>query len=186
MKTCSPILMILLFCFVTLIVPGTTQKGSDLAAEVQSAAKLILSRSPKTEDVHKSMIALIDAVCKIADQDTRLPAGFRGKMQEASRSFAQNRIGRESEASLKAAYQVLHGGQAFAFPEGAREIEVIRRIAREYIDRSIREIESGRSDQAARDILSFVLLVVTPVRDRPGIWATPPNHLPWTWISIWK
>src|SRR4030042_3047307 len=113
MKLRTPILMTILFFCVTLSPTGPTQKSSGLAAEVQPAAKLLLTGSPKTEDVHKSLIALIDAVCKIADQDTKLPAGFRGKMQEASKSFAQNRIGPESEASLKAAYRTLSGGKEF-------------------------------------------------------------------------
>src|SRR4030042_3896732 len=152
MKLRTPILMTILFFCVTLSPTGPTQKSSGLAAEVQSAAKLLLTGSPKTEDVHKSLIALIDAVCKIADQDSKLPAGFRGKMKEASRTFAGNRIGPESEHALKAAYQILHGGKAFTFPEGVREIEEVSRIARGYIDRSVREIENGQSDQAARDI----------------------------------
>jgi len=163
MKLRIPILISILFFFVISSSAGAAQKRSGLAAEVQSAAKLLLSGSPKTEDVHQSLSALIDAVCMIADQDTKLPAGFRGKMQEASRTFAGNRIGPESESALKAAYRTLHGGKEFAFPEGVREIEEITRIAREHIDRSVGEIEAGQSGQAADEILSFVLLVVTPV-----------------------
>ena len=159
----NPILITILFFFVTMSTNGEAQKSSGLAAEVQSAAKLLLSGSPKTEDVHNSLIALIDAVCKIADQDTKLPAGFRGTMQEASRTFAGNRIGPESEAALKSAYRTLNGGKEFAFPEGVREIEEISRIARGHIDRSVREIKNGQTDLAAGDILSFILLVVTPV-----------------------
>jgi hypothetical protein len=163
MKIWNPILMTLFFFCSTLSAAVESQKSSGLAEEVRSAGKLILSGSPTTQDVHKSLMTLIDAVCKIADQDTGLPAGFLAKMQEASRAFSQNRLGTESEAALKAAYKVLYGGKEFAFPEGVRAIGEIRRIAGDYIDRSTREIENNQSDGAARDLLSFILLVVTPV-----------------------
>ena len=100
MKIWNPILMTLFFFCSTLSAAVESQKSSGLAEEVRSAGKLILSGSPTTQDVHKSLMTLIDAVCKIADQDTGLPAGFLAKMQEASRAFSQNRLGTESEAAL--------------------------------------------------------------------------------------
>jgi len=41
------------------------------------------------------------------------------------------------------------------------------RVAKEHIDRTVKALESGQSSQAVRDILSFILLVTTPMMEQP-------------------
>jgi hypothetical protein len=139
------------------------QKDDGGATAVKEAAKLILSNSPKNEEVHRGLALLFDTAIKIAAKDPQLPPEFHNKLQAAAKIFAKNPLGAESSAALNGAYKIINGGKDFVFPKEVRDIGDASRIAQQLIDRSVKALESGQSRQAVGDILAFILLVTTPM-----------------------
>lgn len=163
MRVLNRMVLIALFVCAAQSVPQAAQKDDSWATDVKEAAKLILSNSPKPEEVSRSLARLLDTANKIAARDTRLPAELRNKIQVAAKAFTKNPLGAESGEALNGAYKTINGGKDFTFPNGVRDIGDAGRIAQQHIDRSVKALESGQSDQAVRDILAFILLVTTPM-----------------------
>jgi len=163
MKMINRMLVIALVLFIAHSGLKAAQKDEGWATDVKAAAKLILSNSPKHEEVDRNLALLIDTANKIAARDARLPAEFRAKLQAAAKAFAKNPLSLESSEALSAAYKIVNGGKAFAFPDGVGSIGEVSRLAQQHIGQGVKAFESGQSDQAVRGILTFVLLVTTPV-----------------------
>lgn len=157
--------MILIALFACMVPSGlkAAQKDGSWATDLKAGASLILSNSPKPEEVNRGLTLLFDTANKIAVRDSRLPAEFRNRLQAATKAFTRNPLGAESSEALNGAYKILNGGKNYTFPNEIRDIGDAGRIARQYIDRSVKALESGESDQAARDILACILLVTTPM-----------------------
>jgi len=163
MRVLNRMVLIALFVCAAQSVPQATRKDDSWTTDVKQAARLILSNSPKPEEVNRSFALLLDTAGKIAARDTRLPAELRNKIQVAAKAFTRNPLSAASGEALNGAYKTINGGKEFTFPDGVRDIGDAARIAQQYIDWSVKALESGQSDQAVRDILAFVLLVTTPM-----------------------
>jgi len=161
--------MVLVALFVCTAQSGlqAAQKEDSWATDVKEAAKLILSKSSRPAEVNRGLTLLFDTANKIAARDTRLPAEFQTKLRAAAKAFTKEPLGAESGEALNGAYKIINGGKDFTFPNGVRDISDASRIAQQYIDRSVKALESRQSQQAVRDILAFILLVSTPMMKQP-------------------
>ena len=60
------------------------------------------------------------------------------------------------------AYEAVNEGRGFVFPSGVGSIEEAREYGRRQIQEAVDAFDSGRSREAVREVLGFVLLVTTP------------------------
>ncbi len=139
------------------------QEGEKWATEVKEAAALILSNSPRPEEVDRSLSRLCDIAVKIAARDTHVQPEFREKLKAAAQALAGNPLGAESGAALNEAYKLVNGGKSYSFPAEVQNMSDAARIARQHLEQSVKMLESRQSQQALREILAFILLVTTPV-----------------------
>jgi len=146
---------------------NASQQDGAWATGVKEAAKLVLSNSSKPEDIDRSLTRLLDIAITIAARDSRSPAEFQKRLQAASKAFSENPLGAKSWEALNAAYKSINGEKDFKFPDGVKTPGDASRVAKEHIDRTVKALESGQSSQAVRDILSFILLVTTPMMQQP-------------------
>jgi hypothetical protein len=68
-------------------------------------------------------------------------------------------------------YKMVTGGKQWQVPEelssAYREKEIIeqsKKICQKLIDSALAERKAGRNEQSVRDLLAFVLLVITPIQ----------------------
>jgi hypothetical protein len=70
-------------------------------------------------------------------------------------------------AAAAEAYAALDRGAAFAFPKEVGTIEQAKAYGRGQVDRAVAAVSAGRPQEAARELVGFVLLVITPMERQP-------------------
>ncbi len=139
------------------------QEGEKWASEIKQAVDPILSNSPQSKEVDRSLTRLCDIAVRIAARDRRVQPEFRERLRAAAQALAGNPLGAESGAALNEAYRLINGGKRYTFPAEVKDMSDATRIARQHIERSVKLLESGESQPALREILAFILLVTTPI-----------------------
>ncbi len=149
-------------CALCLLINGTcAQRRENLVKEIQSASDVILSRSASTEDVHRSMIRLVETLSRIAEEQ-QFTADRREKIASALILVRKDPLGYEARQALDEVYRSLRG-KNFVFPPGVDNIDSATAYARLRINASIKDAQEGRFKQAAEEILDFILTVATPM-----------------------
>jgi hypothetical protein len=141
---------------------GAQAQPADLAADVKSTADIILGGG-RTGEVPKAVVHLVTLAARIATEG-KLPEAVRTKLDAARTSSQPERLlDAKSEANLREAYALLNGGTAFAVPSNVDGIEALMAHGRGQIDRSVAALGKAKPEEAVRELLGFILLVVTPV-----------------------
>ena len=100
-------------------------------------------------------------------REARLPAPVQAKLDAAS---AEARrlwpLDEAVRATVAEAYAALNQGAPFAFPKQVGSIEQARAYGRGQVDRSLAALSAGRPQEAARELVGLVLLVITPMERR--------------------
>jgi len=146
---------------------GPVQGASDsdlLAADVRASAAILLAPEAHPGDPPaKALATLVRAVARLGKQSD-LPEPFRSKMEAAVALVRDDRLPDDRTLQeLRSAYAALNGGQPFAFPPDVRGLEAVKEAARRQADRGAAALSAGRNEEAAREILGFVLVVATPM-----------------------
>jgi hypothetical protein len=143
------------------------QESQHWADSVKDAKRLILSGSPPSEDVRKGIAVLLDVAEKIASRNPQLSPEVGRRLRAANTPHGSDVFGPSESEALQAAYRILNGGKDFSFPDGARDLKDIARIAQQHLDRGVMALDSGQPGEALRGILYFVLMITTPVMKQP-------------------
>lgn len=144
--------------------PETPAHAGDLAADIRATADLMLAGgSEGPADVHQALRHLVAITARIGS-DARLPAPVQAKL-DAARAQAQSLspLDDRVRTTLEQAYVALNQGRPFAFPTTVSSIDEAKVFGRGQVDRSLAALKAGRSEEAARELMGFVLLVVTPM-----------------------
>jgi len=97
-------------------------------------------------------------------REGHLSAPVQAKLDSASAQAGRlSPLDERSRAAVDEAYTALNGGRAFAFPPAVASIEQAKAYGRGQVDRSLAALSAGRSEEAVRELLGFVLLVITPM-----------------------
>jgi hypothetical protein len=103
-------------------------------------------------------------IARSLGREARLPAPTQATLDAA---VAEARRFSPLETAVRArvgeAYAALDQGRAFVFPKEVGSIEEARAYGRGQVDRSVAALSAGRPREAARELLGFVLLVITPM-----------------------
>jgi len=118
-------------------------------------------------DAHAALRHLLEIAADLG-REARLPAPAQAKLDAAR---AQARRVSPLDATVRAAaaeaYAALDDGRAFAFPKEVGTIEQAKAYGRGQVDRALAALSAGRPQEAARGVVGFVLLVITPMEAKP-------------------
>lgn len=135
---------------------------ADLAADVKTTADVILGGN-RPGEIPKAIIRLVTLASRIAAEG-KLPLAVRAKLDTARTSLrAEGLLNAKAEASLREAYALLNGGRAFALPSEVDGLEALMAHGRGQVGRSVAALGKAKPEEAARELLGFILLVITPM-----------------------
>jgi hypothetical protein len=139
-------------------------RAGDASEDVRAATeRLLAGGSQGPGDVHEPLRRLLDVTAGIG-REARLPAPAQAKLDAASALARRlSPLDERARAAVDEAYTAVNAGRAFLFPRAVGSIEQAKAYGRAQVDRSLAALAAGRSEEAARELLGFVLLVITPM-----------------------
>ena len=143
---------------------AATGVGDDIR---RTTDQFLQSGSGGPGDVHAPLRHLLDLAADLG-REARLPAPAQAKLDTAR---AEARRLSPLDAAVRTAtaeaYAALNDGRAFAFPKEVGTIEQAKGYGRGQVDRAVAAVTAGRPQEAAREVVGFVLLVITPMEAKP-------------------
>jgi hypothetical protein len=151
-------------------VPALRAQEMGPEALIGRARAVVLSPHFSRDEITKALVDVLDASLQIlpkTDQNKECMSRIEAarKTVGAGHLFAD-----ESYESLGLAYKAVSSGQAWKVPEelaaggqGAHGIEQATKICAKLLDAAAAAYRTGRNEEAVRDLLGMVILVVTPI-----------------------
>jgi hypothetical protein len=134
------------------------------------ARAVALSPHFSREEITQALVDTLDASLLILPQ-VDYTAEFKSRIGTVRDMLTKGALLEDKiRQYLGLSYKLVSGGQAWAVPEELkstyREAEIMdraKKICVALLDASLADLKAGRSEAAVRDLVSFVLFVVTPV-----------------------
>jgi hypothetical protein len=147
---------------------GGHAQPADLAADVKTTADVIVAGDAPGE-IPAALVRLVTLASRIAAEG-KLPEAVRTKLEAAGAAARpEGLLGEKSRASLREAYALLNEGRPFAMPKGEDGVEALMAHGRKQVDRSVAALGKAKSEEAARELVGFILLVITPMEQGAGL-----------------
>jgi hypothetical protein len=125
--------------------------------------RLLAGGSQGPEDAEAALRRLLDITAGIG-REAHLSAPVQARLDAASaQAHGLSPLDARVRASVDEAYAALNGGRAFDFPKSVGSIEQAKAYGRSQVDRSLAALSAGRAEEAARELLGLVRLVITPM-----------------------
>ena len=144
----------------------------------QAGAEELIGRARKTpmtpdagrEAILKALADALDAALLILPK-TDYADEFKSRIGTVRKMFEDGALFEDKARQyLGLAYQMVSGGKSWAVPEelksAYREVDIMeraKRICAGLLDSALAEHKAGRHESAVRDLISFVIFVITPV-----------------------
>lgn len=140
--------------------------ASDVGDDIRrTAGQMLQEGSSAPGDAHAVLRHLLDIAGKLG-REARLPAATQAKLDAAvAEAHRLSPLDSAVRASVTEAYAALDPGRPFVFPKVVGSIEQAKACGRGQVDRSVEAVSAGRPQEAARELLGFVLLVITPMEE---------------------
>ena len=147
---------------------GAPARAGDVGDDIRRTADVLLQGgSHGPGEAHEALRHLLEIAAGLG-REARLPAPAQAKLDAAG---AQARRLSPLEGAVRAtvaeAYAALDEGRPFSFPKSVGSIEQAEAYGRGQVDRSRAALSAGRPQEAARELVGFVLLVITPMEAGP-------------------
>jgi hypothetical protein len=143
---------------------GAASPATGVADDIRRTADPFLqSGSGGPGDAHGALRHLLGIATDLG-REARLSAAAQAKL-DAARAEARrlSPLDQALRATVAEAYRALSQGAPFVFPKEVGTIEEAREYGRGQVDRSVAALSAGRPQEAARELVAFVLLVITPM-----------------------
>lgn len=165
-----PAIILVGFAFLLAAVPALRADRTGPEALIDRARAVTLSPHFSRDEITKALIDVLDASLLMLPEMT-YASEFKSRIDAVRKMFAEGAIFEgKARQYLGLAYKLVSNGQAWAIPEelksAYREIEIMERakkICVALLDTSLTEYRAGRPEPAVRDLISFVIFVITPV-----------------------
>jgi hypothetical protein len=144
---------------------GATLGGAgDVAGDIQATAdRLLADASPAPGDTLAALGHLVETAAGVG-REAHLPAAVQAKLDAASeQARTLSPLDARVRAAVDEAYAALNAGRAFEFPKSVGSIEQAKAYGRSQIGRCLAALSAGRAEEAARELLGLVRLVITPM-----------------------
>jgi len=132
--------------------------------DIRRSGDVLLSASTREPaEVHAALRRLIEIAGDLG-REARLPPAAQVKLDTAgAEARRRSPLDGAVRAAMLEAYSALDGGRPFAFPKEVGSIEQAKAHGRGQVDRSLAALAAGRTQEAARELVGLVLLVITPM-----------------------
>jgi hypothetical protein len=144
--------------------PGAAMPATGVADDIRRTTdQLVQGGSREQRDAHAALRQLLEIAAGLG-REARLPAPVQAKLDAASAQARRlSPLDGAVRATVAEAYAALNQGGPFAFPKAVGSIEQAKAYGRGQVDRALAAVSAGRPEEAARELLGFVLLVITPM-----------------------
>jgi hypothetical protein len=151
-------------------VPAPLAAGDDFETTLGRVRSIFGKPHFSREEVTQALGEALDASLMILPASDHA-AEVRSRVETVQKMLTDGALLEDKiRQYLGLAYMMVAGGKAWEIPEGLksayREADIMaqaKRICGALLDSSLAEHKAGRDEGAVRDILSFVIFVVTPV-----------------------
>ena len=141
------------------VIPATGV-GDDIR---RTTDRLLQGASSGSGDVHAALRHVLEIAAGLG-REARLPATVQAKLDTASAQAQRlSPLDGAVRAAAAEAYTALNQGGAFAFPKEVGSIDQAKAHGRVQVDRALAAVSAGRPQEAARELVGLVLLVITPM-----------------------
>jgi hypothetical protein len=165
-------LTIALVASAAVIVAAPALRGSQAEPEamIESARQALSTPQPATEAISKALVDALSASLLILPK-TDTAEEYRSRIEGVRKMVKEGAmLSDKAYQDLGMAYKLVSGGKAWEIPaelkasgSGTKGIEKAVEICGRLLDAALAERKAGRNEEAVRDLLSFVILVVTPM-----------------------
>jgi len=139
---------------------AATGTGDDIR---RTTDPLLQGGSREPGDALAAMRHLLEIAAGLG-REARLPAPAQAKLDAAAAEARRlSPLDGAVRAKVAEAYTALDPGRPFVFPKAVGSIEQAKAYGRGQVDRSLAALSTGRPQEAARELVGFVLLVITPM-----------------------
>lgn len=151
--------------------PAPLAAGDDFETTVGRVRSVFFKPHFSREEVTQSLAEALDAALLVLPASDHA-AEVRSRIETVRKMLADGALFEDKiRQDLGLAYRMVAGGKAWEIPaelqSAYRETDITaraKRIRGAPLDSSLAEHKSGRDEAAVRDLLSFVIFVVTPVQ----------------------
>lgn len=151
-------------------VPAPLAAGDDFETAVGRVRSVFWKPDFSREEVTQALGEALDATLMILPASDHA-AEVRSRIETVRKMFADGALLEDKiRQYLGLAYKMISGGQSWEIPaelkSAYREADIAaqaKKICGALLDSSLAEHKAGRNEEAARDLISFVIFVVTPV-----------------------
>ncbi len=147
-------------------------RGSQAGPEamIESARKVLSAPQPATEAITKGLVDALSASLLILPK-TDTAEELKSRIESARTMVKEGAmLSPKAYEDLGAAYKLVSGGKAWEVPAELKApgsekkgIEKAVEVCGKLLDAAQAERKAGRNEEAVRNLLSFVILVVTPM-----------------------
>jgi hypothetical protein len=138
--------------------------GASVAEEVRRTCDVLLNaRTSGPGEAHTALRRLIEIAGDLG-REAHLAAAAQAKLDAAiAEARRLSPLDGAVRAPMLEAYAALDGRRPFAFPKEVGSIEQAKTYGRGQANRSLAALSTGRSQEAARELVGLVLLVIAPM-----------------------
>jgi hypothetical protein len=165
-------LTIALIASATVFAAAPALRGSQDKPEamIEHARQLLSAPQPATEAITKALVDALNASLLILPK-TDYAEEYKSRIERVRKMVKEGAmLSKEAYQDLGTAYKLVSGGKAWEIPvelkaSGSEKkgIEKATEICGKLLDAALAERKAGRNEEAVRNLLSFVILVVTPI-----------------------
>jgi hypothetical protein len=139
-------------------------------AKIGRARNVLMTPDAGREAIAKALAEVLDASLLILPK-TDYAEEFRSRVGTVKKMFDDGALFEDKARQyLGLAYKMVSGGKSWEVPaelkSSYREVDIMergKRICAALLDSALAEHEAGRRESAVRDLISFVIFVITPV-----------------------
>jgi len=163
---------IILFAFGILPSGAPALRCADTKPEVMisNAASALMGSQASQDAILKALNEILDASLMIMPE-TEDSGEFRSRVGIAKQMFEERGLfNLKSRQYLGFAYRLVTAGLAWKVPDELSPayrqkdiMEQAQRICKKLVDSALTEYKAGRNEEAVRDLVGFVLMVITPI-----------------------
>ena len=151
-------------------VPASGGPGEDVEGMINRAVAVFTDHPPAAKSAGAALADILDASLLILPA-TPYASQYRTLVGTAKREFQETSLfTQKAHTDLAAAYRLVAAGEEWKFPEASirprdegRGIDRARVYCQAEIDSALREFRAGQRESAVGHLVSFVLLVITPI-----------------------
>ena len=143
---------------------GAATPATDVGDDIRRTTDPLLQGGSSGEgDVYAALRHLLEIAGDLG-REARLPAPAQAKLDAAAAEARRlSPLDGAVRSKVAEAYAALDQGRPFVFPKAVGSIEQAKAYGRGQVDRSLAALSTGRPHEAARELVGFVLLVITPM-----------------------